>query len=81
MDLRLECWKGVGVMFIFIGILCLLLAAYEVYSVRKWFIYVKTEGNKNTSPFILWAMWSAIVFSFFLFAADMIFIFNLFGIW
>ena len=61
-----------------IGIVMIGLAGYEVYALRNWFIYTKTHGNQNTSPFILLGLYGGGVFTLVLFAFGMMCLFHYF---
>lgn len=41
-----------------VGVACLLIAVFQFYSTYKLFIGTKTNGNENTSHFILASLWS-----------------------
>ncbi|MBS7577107.1 MULTISPECIES: hypothetical protein [unclassified Enterococcus] len=45
-----------------LGILLLALGSWQCYSTNKYFKLLKTEGNENTSPFSMLALFSGYVF-------------------
>lgn len=42
----------------FIGVTCLVVAAFQFYSTYKLFVDTKKYGNENTSHFLLASLWS-----------------------
>ncbi|MGM0213059.1 hypothetical protein [Enterococcus sp. AZ109] len=45
-----------------VGCAFLLLAFWQLVSFRRAFIHLKTEGNADTSPFIMLGLWNGLAF-------------------
>ncbi|MFB9769463.1 immunity protein [Lactiplantibacillus modestisalitolerans] len=52
-----------------IGIILILLAAWQFYATKKAFVQLKRHGNQNTSRFIALALWNGFAFSVILLGA------------
>lgn len=59
------------------GVILLVLAGYQLYSTYKIFDHTKTKGDKNTSPFLPFSLWSSIIFSLALISIGISFMFKL----
>lgn len=42
------------------GFIFLLLSIWQFFAFRRAFTYLKEEGNEDTSPFILLALWTGL---------------------
>ena len=62
-------------MNVFGGIVFIILAILQFYFTWKNFQHLKKEGSKNTSPFILPALWSSVIMGIALIIAGLIAIF------
>ena len=61
--------KGLNIMhmgFIVLGVVLIIIAAFELIEVRKMVHRLQTEGGPDTSSFIGYALWSAVVVAIFL---------------
>jgi len=49
-----------------VGVVLMLIGVYQIYNTRSYFINLKTNGGKSTSPFIAYALYSSLVIGGFL---------------
>ncbi len=61
--------KGDQMVETVIGIILILLAAWQFYATKKAFVQLKRHGNQNTSRFIALALWNGFAFSVILLGA------------
>ncbi|WEV71259.1 immunity protein [Lactobacillus sp. ESL0785] len=54
------------------GVVCILAGLWEFYAFRKHLQFIRTNGNKETSTFLLNSYWFSIVFSVLFFIAGVI---------
>ncbi|KRL11351.1 hypothetical protein [Schleiferilactobacillus perolens] len=47
-----------------IGIGLALLGLYTLWATRNQYRFIKAKGNKDTSPFVMWGMWSSSLIGF-----------------
>ncbi|MCY7186420.1 bacteriocin [Streptococcus gallolyticus] len=61
-----------------VGVACLLIAVFQFYSTYKLFIGTKTNGNENTSHFLLASLWSGGLAGIILFVVGLGLLLNVF---
>ncbi len=61
-----------GIWAIVIGLILIALGGFELFSVVRAYNTTKTSGNKSTSPFIAYGLWTGIVIAFFLAVAGIV---------
>ncbi|WP_125762029.1 hypothetical protein [Companilactobacillus hulinensis] len=64
---------------ILIGIAVMFLGIFQIYSSRNAFVNLKTNGNKSTSPFMLYALFFSFFIGFVFIVIGFAVAFNLLG--
>ncbi|BDR59142.1 hypothetical protein [Xylocopilactobacillus apicola] len=52
-----------GIWAIVIGVILIAIGIYELMAVRRNYKYLKSKSNRTTSPFMMLALWQALLFS------------------
>ncbi|MGL9727577.1 hypothetical protein [Enterococcus sp. DIV0756] len=53
----------------FIGVIFVLLGVWQFVMTKRSFSNLKKNGNKNTSPFVMFSLWSSLVIGICFFSA------------